>query len=133
MNYLHSNEFKDICLNMLDAGITLQSRRKALQYGDTLALSEFFRDSLHMYNRQKKVLILLWIIFEKISFQYKYRILAHNHAAAVGKNILENLCLGLFCHKKHTISHNSLKLMHSSEMVPYKTRVCGYFATKTHY
>jgi hypothetical protein len=42
-------------LDMIYEGLKLQARRLALQYGDGLALAEFWKDGLHYYNRHKKV------------------------------------------------------------------------------
>ena len=33
----------------------MMARRLAVQYGDCLALNEFWRDSIHVYNNQGKV------------------------------------------------------------------------------
>ena len=40
---------------MIHGGVSLGARRLALQYGDGDALSEFWKDSLHMYNSRNKV------------------------------------------------------------------------------
>ena len=41
---------------MIFNGVMLQAHRLALQYGDCLALAEFWRDSLHTYHILNKVL-----------------------------------------------------------------------------
>jgi hypothetical protein len=46
------------CLDLLHYGVLLKARHLAGQYGDGKVLVEFWRDSLHAYNRSGKV--LLW-------------------------------------------------------------------------
>ena len=40
---------------MIDSGVTLIARRMAVEYGDGECILEFWRDSLHVYNKLGKV------------------------------------------------------------------------------
>ena len=51
---IHYHQFPMI-IDMIHSGIMLLARQLAVQYGDGKALTEFYRDSLHVYNRRKKV------------------------------------------------------------------------------
>ena len=49
-------------LDMIDSGVMLIARHKALEYGDGEAVVEFWRDSFHIYNLQGKVLCNLYLV-----------------------------------------------------------------------
>ena len=77
---------------MVHFGVMFMGRALAIQYGDGLALTEFWRAGMHWFNVLKKVVKNRICFFtDSLIFQYKYRIQAHQKVAAAegvhGKSI----------------------------------------------
>ena len=77
---------------MVHFGVMFMGRALAIQYGDGLALTEFWRAGMHWFNVLKKVVKDRICCFtDSLIFQYKYRIQAHQKVAAAegvhGKSI----------------------------------------------
>ena len=51
-----SDELLTFRLDLIDSGVTLIARSMAVEYGDGEAIVSCWKDSMHIYNRQGKVL-----------------------------------------------------------------------------